>query len=445
MLLSAVRLTHYDSTPLVADAPTPTRLVMHSLFILLALAVASPAAPDTLVVCPIEFRGALAPWETYRRGQGHEIAVVDVPASAAELRTTIRLYAAAGKLKYVVLIGDMPTGPAPVAGRRATTIPTNYMPATINTRWGSEPDIATDAPYGDVDGDQMPDLAIGRIPADSAEELAAVVGKVLRYEQGDDAADPAWRRRLHVVAGVGGFGALADALIEGAGRQVIQQTVPAAYDVRPTFANPASPHCPPPGEFTPCVCRQMNEGCLAWIYLGHGRPTELDRVATPRGARPILCVGDVPSLHCGTHSPLAVLVACYTGAVDAPTDCLAEELLLADRGPVAVIAATRVTMPYGNTVLGCELLRACFSDRPAAMGEVLRLAQRRTLDQPAAADTLRISLDSLAENVSPPPIDLAAERREHVWMYHLLGDPLVELRRSPDEVATAPANGTTSK
>jgi hypothetical protein len=58
-----------------------------------------------------------------------------------------------------------------------------------------------------------------------------------------------------------------------------------------------------------------------------------------------------------------VLIACYTGAIDARDDSLAEELVLDEQGPIAAIAATRVTMPYGNTVLGCELLRAAFTDR----------------------------------------------------------------------------------
>jgi hypothetical protein len=107
---------------------------------------------------------------------------------------------------------------------------------------------------------------------------------------------------------------------------------------------------------------------------------------------------------------------------------LAEELLVATEGPVAVIAATRVTMPYGNTILGCELLRACFKDRPELLGDTLLLAERKTL-QPAREDQLRSSLDSLAGGLSPAPVDLAGERLEHVRMYHLFGDPLIHLRR----------------
>ena len=174
--------------------------------------------------------------------------------------------------------------------------------------------------------------------------------------------------------------------------------------------------------------------------MGHGLPTELDRVRTPTGSEPILSVDDVPKLRCPAHSPLAVFVACYTGAFDAPTDSLAEELLLAEQGPIAVVAATRVTMPYGNTVLGYELLRACFKDRPSELGNIVRLAQRRSLDQ-SADDPLRASLDGLAHGLSPPPIDLAAERREHVLMYHLFGDPLTLLHRPAPMVASS-SDGT---
>jgi hypothetical protein len=156
-----------------------------------------------------------------------------------------------------------------------------------------------------------------------------------------------------------------------------------------------------------------------------------------------MSVADVANIDCQQCRPLAVLVACYTGAFDARQDSLAEELALADKGPVAVIAATRVTMPYGNTVFGYELLRACFRDRPASLGEALRLARCRTLSA-NEDDTFRPPLDSVAQGVSPPPVDLATERREHVWMYHLFGDPLLRLRLAPVDVVQA-TNGAVAK
>ena len=42
-------------------------------------------------------------------------------------------------------------------------------------------------------------------------------------------------------------------------------------------------------------------------------------------------------------------------------------------------------------------------------------------------DPRRKALDQVATGLAPPPIDLTQERREHVAMYHLLGDPLTRI------------------
>jgi hypothetical protein len=388
---------------------------------------AAIAVPDTLVVCPAAFQPTLGEWKEFRQQQGHEISIVNSPASANEIRGAIRQANVSGNLKYLLLIGDVPRARRLPGQRALNTTPTNYVPAKVNVQWGSEPWIATDIPYADLDGDDVPDLAVGRIPVATPEQLTTVIRKTLDYER--KAQHGAWERRLNIASGNGGFGAVTDALIEAAARQVISQNVPSEYVTQHI--------CPGMAEgqsgalaisFAARARQQLNEGSLAWVYLGHGRMTELDRVPTPTGSESILSVGDVPKLHCGGHSPLAVLVACYTGAMDGPRNCLAEELLIADEGPVAVIAATRVTMPYGNTVLGCELLRACFRDRPELLGDTLRQAERKTL-LPLRDDQLRGSLDSMAGGLSPAPVDLASERREHVQMYHLFGDPLIHLCR----------------
>jgi hypothetical protein len=404
------------------------------LLLLLVAPLLAPTAtlPDTLVICPNGFRSALAPWQQLREQQGHRIHVVSPPATAGETQAIIRRLGKGGQFKYLLLIGDVPGGGSPASEDQRTTIPTNYVPAKINPRWGSEPTIATDAPYADLDGDQSPDVAVGRIPADSAVELSAVVRKIIRYDQYTRQVAPP--KRMNLVAGVGGFGRLADALVESAARQVFSQAVPPEWDLKLTSANPNSPHCPRPGAFRECVLRQFSEPALAWVYMGHGHATELDRVPTPAGTEPILSVADLPELECSAPAPLAVLVACYTGAIDARRDSLAEELVLAEQGPIAVIAATRVTMPYGNTVLGYELLRACFTDRAAELGGIVHLAKRRALAD-ASADSLRSSLDALAQGISPPPIELTVERREHVQMYHLLGDPLTWLHRGAPKLA----------
>jgi hypothetical protein len=392
------------------------------------------AALDTLVVCPAEFQPALAEWQAFRHEQGHDIQVLHPTATADQLQKAIREAAATAEFKFLVLIGEAPVRAQYLSVTR-NNVPTNYTAAKVNVRWGSDPYIATDIPYADLDRDGAPDLAVGRIPVRSPKQLQRILRKTIAYEQASKQSE--WQRRLSFTTGQGGFGAVTDALIEAAARQIVQQNIPAGYITQHIFPGGVDGAGLHSGGFPYRAQQQLSEGSLAWIYLGHGRETELDHVRTATGTQSILSVGDVPKLRCGGHSPLAVLVACSTGAIDSPGGCLASELLKADEGPVAVVAATRITMPYGNTVLGCELLRACFRERPEHLGETLQIAERKTLDSPAD-DSLRSSLDSLAAGLSPPPVDLTSERREHVLMYHLFGDPLLHLRY-PVEAAITPA------
>ena len=174
----------------------------------------------------------------------------------------------------------------------------------------------------DVDGDQLPDVAVGDV---TPTELSAVVRKIIRYERQAD--EGAWRRRVDVGGGVGGFGGGTDMLIEAVDEVCFRSGRRQGMQRRGD-ANPAD------------VGKQMQEGCLAWINSGTGC-RQNDSVETPTGRRPILAVNDVPQLRCGRAGPLAVLVACYTGAIDARSDCLGEELTLSETGPVAVRSRRR--------------------------------------------------------------------------------------------------------
>ena len=46
-----------------------------------------------------------------------------------------------------------------------------------------------------------------------------------------------------------------------------------------TYASLASPYCPDPRKFHDTTIGRFNEGCLFWVYIGHGHPTGLDRAS----------------------------------------------------------------------------------------------------------------------------------------------------------------------
>jgi hypothetical protein len=153
----------------------------------------------------------------------------------------------------------------------------------------------------------------------------------------------------------------------------------------------------------------------------------LDRVRVSDAEYPILSVDDMTRIRCRHPAPIALFLACYTGAFDAAEDCLAERLVREPGGPVAAVAASRVAMPYAMAVMSTELMDECFRQRTATLGEALLHAKQRMVHEQPSDRPGRIMLDSLAAAANPGA-SLAGERLEHVQMFNLLGDPLLRLR-----------------
>jgi hypothetical protein len=398
--------------------------MLSAAFIAVALCASPPAAVDTVVVCPLEFRGALEPWLAHRREQGHRLTLLDNRQPPQELRAAIRGIAHGGGLKFVVLVGDADPAMHRSPAVRGRSVPTHYAEAVVNIRYGSTAEIATDNWYADLDDDRVPELAVGRLPCDSPRELTSLVDKILAYERSADFG--AWRRRVHFVAGIGGFGPVADAAIEAAAKTSICEGVPAAFSTTMTYGNWQSPYCPDPRDFRRVTLARLNEGSLFWVYIGHGYPDAVDELLVPGARFPILTADDTPQLACRHGAPIACFLSCFSGAYDLPRDCLAEEMLRAPGGPVAVLAGSRVTMPYAMSVLGAEFLHQAFGARPATLGEMFLEGKRRTMhnEQPGA---YRAALAAAARLMSPTGDEFQTELAEHLDLFNLLGDPLLRV------------------
>jgi hypothetical protein len=400
----------------------------------LMLLAADPEPADTVVVAPKGFLAALNPLIVHRHAQGHRFGYIPNTNSPEEIRASIRETAKNGKLAAVLLVGDAEPAAVDNPRVRARCVPVHRAEARVIVRFGSEPEIASDNWYADLDDDELPDLAIGRLPADSPQELSEMVGKIIRYETRLDHGP--WRQRVNLVAGVGGFGSLADSVIETAAKKLLTDGIPPTYHTTMTFGSWRSPFCPDPRRFHDTTVARINEGCLFWVYMGHGQATELDRVSVPGGQFPIFQCDDCVKLQAHKAPPVAIMLACYTAAFDRREDCLAEEMLRADGGPVAVFGGSRVTMPYAMAVMGSEMIREHFQHRPATLGEVIKNAKRRMALPPDEKEPLknanRLLLDSLASVLSPARNMLDQERREHLHLFNLIGDPNLRLSHPRD-------------
>jgi len=408
---------------------------MSSALVALLLFAADARPADAVVVAPREFLPALKPLLDHRQTQGHRFGYINSTQSAEAIRGAIRQAAAAGGLKFVLLVGDAEPAARTDAAIRARSVPVHLHKAVVNVKWGSEPQIASDNWYADLDDDQQPDLAIGRIPADTPADLSRIVEKTLAYEQAADFGP--WRRRVNFIAGVGGFSPLIDGVLETATSKLLTSGIPAAYDTRMTYGSWRSPYCPDPRLFHSTTVERHNEGCLFWVYIGHGHATGLDRVSIPGERFHIFDVDDCRELKAQGGAPIAVMLACYTAAFDQPRDCLGEELLRTPGGPVAVYGGSRVTMPYAMAVMGTGMMDEYFRNRPATLGEAILAAKRRMMqpldeDDPLK-DANRLLLDGVASIMSPSRELLEDERREHLHLFNLLGDPMLRLSH-PDEI-----------
>ena len=150
----------------------------------------SPALPDfanidTLVVTHGDFTDAAARFAALKKSEGRRVAVVDVEraydafsAGIVEAERVRALIQKAAKqshhLRYVVLLGGDTFDPQDFAGLGAVSfIPSLYAPGRVPSENG----------YADLDGDGRPDLAIGRLPARTAEDAMTMVDKIERQAQ----------------------------------------------------------------------------------------------------------------------------------------------------------------------------------------------------------------------------------------------------------------------
>ncbi|MHC4340753.1 MAG: C25 family cysteine peptidase [Planctomycetota bacterium] len=385
---------------------------MRALPLFAALLLATTArAQDLIVVTPKAFRPALTKWRQHRTQQGHEIGVLDPRPDMKGLLKAAHAKSG-GKLRFVLLVGD------------AHYVPPSFHKGEIIAPWERDPRIANDNAMADLDGDHLPDLAVGRVPADNPEEAATVLAKVLEYEGNQDFSD--WRRRINVVAGVGGFGKFQDWAIEQVATKFLSENVPLAYDLHVTYGNPNSAFCPPPSEMLGTTLERFNEGALLVAYLGHGSRLSLDRIRFKNRSYPILDEDSAWSLESRRGAPIVLFSACSTGHFDGAPDSLAEVALKQPKGPVAIIAASRVSMPYGNGVLAKEMLEAIFRERLPTLGEMMVRAKRRTM-RPKENDPGRQFIEALALGYQWDAKKREQERVEHLFLYNLLGDPATRI------------------
>jgi hypothetical protein len=389
---------------------------------------------DYLIVAPPEFCEACDALAEHRARGGAAVAIVradDVAARFGAGPEGLARFVGRARPRFLLLAGD------------ADRVPTFERPAAYRSdRFPCDPDVATDHLFGAV---------AGRLPADTVGELRTMIAKTLAYET--ELPGGPWQKKVAVVAGEGGFGALLDLALEAQFSAVVARGIPPEYDVETAYAKVSSKYGYYPPRFNDHAVRLLNEGALFYAYVGHGRRTGFDEVRYNGFPYPILERRDAARVEVRAGLPVMVVLACLTGAYDARAeDSIGEELLKRPRGPVAFVGGSRITQPYGNALLGEALVAAALRpDGPATLGEALWEAKAAVL-RDGERSPLRRRADALAGLVQGPS-SLEPMRRDVVLHYNLLGDPALRLRKpagglalsAPERAAPGEAVGVSGK
>ena len=378
----------------------------------LLLACHAPAANDTgvvdtsppptpatlLLVCAPDLARAASAYAADREARGFVVETVLTSELAAgeDLAGALRQRVADAAPDFLLLVGDADT-----------TAPDDpaFVPVTFDSAG-----TPGDAPYGDLDGDEVPDIPIGRLPFRDPAQVEMYLARVQAHEA-SVSPGPA-DRAVHLFTGVGGFGEILDSLLAYVGALVVEEVV-YDYDFTVTTAIPGSPFYLPDDAWADAWASAYNVGGVLQPYVGHAvDDLPLNDLATP------------------TRGAFATFFACTNGnfQLPLPHESLGEALLAEEAGPLGVIAASVVSDPYGNAVLAREFSRVLLNERAPTIGEAFTRAR---YDMVYREDGLRTTMDQAASFYYD---DVDALVASHVTMYNLLGDPTISPRIAPSAV-----------
>ncbi len=372
---------------------------------------------DYLIVAGDALTTSAQVYKRFREESGHNVLVWQVKdvaapgASDSEKASKIKLlikqiYNARDPDKpfYVLLLGD---------GNK-------HVPAATYVEGYDKSKNTSDNYYAEHTGDHIPDLAIGRIPASSDQEVERTRLKIAAYESSYKVGP--WNRRLNLFASSGGFGDALDNIIESLAME-IADSITYNVDVTMTYGSEQSEFVYVPEQFSDKVYERLNEGSLVSAYIGHGLEGTLDKLKWGDKSYPIMDVKKLDKLKIKNKAPIMFIIACLTGAFD-NKDALAEQLLRQADAPPAVIASTEISHPYTNAVLVRELGHLITEQKSATVGLLLQQAKYRLVHQ---KDDLRKLLQGLGSTMLNYQ-QMNALNRTHLHMYALFGDPAMKIR-----------------
>ena len=358
---------------------------------------------DYIVITHADFRVAaerLAAWRAVddRFGPPLKTMVVDVSDIYDEfsgglldpmaIRSFVKYAADNWRIppSFILLVGD---GTHDYKNNSGASHP-NWMPAY------QEGVTGFDEWFVRIEGEyELPDLAIGRLPVQSAGEAEGLVDKIIAYDREPEKGP--WQARAFVVADDVSPNETDRLFVADA--DLAARLMTASVDVTKLYMG----NFPLEGRTKPTAriefIRQFNAGAAILMYVGHGNPNTLAHEHL------FVLSRDTPEIDNGRRLPLMYTAASQLGVFDDPSRQSMPEVFLnrADGGAIGFISATRVGVHGPNMFLAHNFQRQIFQQQDSNVPVGLAL--------------------TIAKQIREPIADM----REIIQRYSLLGDPATRL------------------
>ncbi len=352
---------------------------------------------------------ALEPLAEKRRQDGFEAVILTKPIAEA-------LDGLPRRPDFLLLLGDY----EPTKDRESWYLPAKRM-KLYRWRATQAPEFASDTAWGDVDGDLIPDVPVGRIPARTREQAKVVVQKILTFERRPPTLEDL---RLVIWAGAPGYGGMIDSMATALLTSCIRLKKPSWAQSWLICGDPNSPFCGWPPEQPLLFNRALKQGCIVAALMGHANPEAFFSMRFRNGAIGYTARHARQEMTEGEPTAPLLLFACGLGDFGRSSPCLAESLLFLPGGPVAAIGATTESHPLTNYFSGVCLLEA-LNGNDEHLGVMWLKVQRKAME---TRDFLAERLLRDVEGKLEKDINVDKLKRDQILMYALLGDPATRLK-----------------
>jgi uncharacterized repeat protein (TIGR01451 family) len=310
---------------------------------------------DYLIIAPDELVSAVEPLSDYRSLKGMKSKVVTVDdimnefnfgLSSPEAIKQFLTYAYqywSREPKYVLLAGGGTWDYRDNKGEGGNLIP----PAMVPTSYGL---FASDNYLADINGDHVPEIAIGRLPVLTPQEMQDVIAKIKAFEAASS-------RRVILVADNPDAGG--DFPVDS---ESIAGLFPSSYTLEKVYL----------GEYPSTELARMtlfnyiNAGSVFFNYIGHA---SFDMFA----AEGLITSDDIATLANGTGLPIVTAMTCTAGEFAIPGYPSISQLMVLQNGggAVAFWSATGLSDNEKAKILNWEFYNAVFNSNKKVLGDAV--------------------------------------------------------------------------